>query len=272
MSKKRQAVSDPEATVLVRNWATTNPAGSEIRERSIDWHQLAYASEGVMSVHTSQGIWVVPPHRALWIPAGVSHRTVMVGRVSVRTLYFRGRSAASLPRQCRAVNVAPLLRELVLQAIRVGVLHRNVPSEARLARVILDQLETLPAVPLQLPMPVEPRARRAAEALCGPPGQARGVLAAAKSAGASRRTLERIFSSQTHMSLGRWAQRARLIEALRLLAAGHSVTRVALDVGYSSASAFISAFRRVMGTTPRRYFDPEPRARPRRRAPRSHRT
>lgn len=243
----------------MRSWATTNPSGSEIQKRAVAWHQLAYASKGVMSVHTTQGTWVVPPHRAVWIPAGVPHRIVMSGRVSVRTLYFVTDLARRLPRQCRAVNVPPLLRELVLEAVRKGLLHRSVPTEARLARVILDQLETLPAVPLQLPMPGDPRARRVAELLSRDPAEPRPLREAAKSAGASRRTLERLFASETQMSLGRWRQRARLIEALRLLAAGQPVTRVALDVGYASPSAFIFAFRRELGTTPRRYFEREAR-------------
>jgi AraC-like DNA-binding protein len=242
----------------------------EFREHALDWHQLAYASRGVLTVHTPPGTWVVPPHRAVWIPAGARHRIEAGPGVSVRTLYFAKRTPSASLRECRAVNITPLLRELVLQAIRVGVLHAGVASEARLARVILDQLETLPTVPLQLPRPADPRGRIAAELLERGMGEPSPLEDAARRAGASRRTLERIFERETHMTLGRWHQRARLIEALRRLAAGHAVTRVAMDVGYSTPSAFIFAFRREMGTTPRRYFGDEPApARIRRRA--SHR-
>jgi AraC-like DNA-binding protein len=255
MSKTRQK-RDPEAGLLLRSYAVTQPAGSVIAWGSLDWGQLAYASRGVMNVHTEQGTWVVPPHRAVWIPAGVDHRVEMSGRVSVRTLYFARRLLRGLPRTCLAVNVPPLLRELVLHAVRIGILHRDVPSEVRLVRVLLDQIQTLAVVPLQLPMPSDPRARRAAELLRQEPGEGRSLAQAARSAGASRRTLERLFLRETHMTLGRWRQRLRLVESLRLLAAGHAVTRVALDVGYNSPSAFVSAFRRQLGTTPARYFAP----------------
>jgi len=259
MSKKRQGRGcrsrEPDAGVLVRTWATTHSSGAAIPPRWYDrgtwrfaWDQLVYASLGVMSVHTSQGTWVVPPHRA------VLHHVEMSGKVSVRTLFFTAGLARGLPRKCQAINVSPFLRELVLQAIRLVILRRDVPSQARLARVILDQLEAVPAVPLQLPMPSDPRARRAAELLRRDPGEPRSLAEAARTTGASKRTLERLFRSETHMTLGRWRQRVRLIEALRLLAAGHAVTRVALDVGYNSPSAFISAFRRQLGTTPARYF------------------
>jgi len=150
--------------------------------------------------------------------------------------------------------VPPLLRELILAAIRHGLLWRRVPWQARLARVILDQVETLPAVPLQLPMPRDARARRAAERLQAEPGEG-SLVEVARAAGASRRTLERLFRVETQMTLGRWRQRLRLIEALRLLADGHSVTRVALDVGYAGPSAFVHAFRRQLGTTHARYFE-----------------
>src|SRR5262249_17296280 len=46
----------------------------------------------------------------------------------------------------------------------------------------------------------------------------------------------------------------RLVHALRLLAAGAKVSAVALDVGYDSPSAFIAAFRRILGETPARDF------------------
>ena len=79
-----------------------------------DWHQLIYASEGVMWVHTAQGEWVVPPNRAVWVPAGVEHGIEMTGTVFVQTIYLAAGLADELPDRCCAVNVSPLLRELIL--------------------------------------------------------------------------------------------------------------------------------------------------------------
>lgn len=241
----------------MRTYAVTHPPNLDIPSRSfLGWDQLAYAARGVMTVATEHGSWVVPPHRAVWVPSGVQHRVEMSGRVVVRSVFFRrGMTRQRMPRQCRAVSVPPLLRELILEATRVGLLHRDVPEEARLARVMVDQLATLPVAPLQLPMPTEARARRAAEFIVERLGEAGVIERAARHAGGTRRTLERLFVEQTAMTLGRWRQRARLIEALRRLARGLSVTEVALDVGYASPSGFIAAFRSELGTTPRRYFE-----------------
>jgi AraC-like DNA-binding protein len=260
MSRKRQA-TDPDEGLLVRTYALTHPGrgrGLDFRPRAVDWDQLAYASSGVMSIRTAEGTWVVPSHRAVWIPAGVTFEVELAGKVSIRTLFFARGLARGLPRRCQAVNVPPLLRELILAAIAQGLLRRQHPAQERLARVILDQLQMLPAVPLQLPLPRDQRARRAAQRLQATPGEL-SLREVSREAGASKRTLERLFRLETGMTLGRWRQRLRLIEALRLLAEGKPVTRVALDVGYRSASAFVSAFRRQLGTTPARYFRPERR-------------
>ena len=256
MSKSRHLVirDAGEPDLLVRTYAVTHPVGLGLSSRSYPkWDQLAYASRGVMSVETSSGTWVVPPHRAVWIPAGQRHAVHMSGRVTVRTLFFR-RGLARLPRRCTAVNVSLLLRELVLEAARAAVLRRSVPAQRRLAQVILDQLKLVPAVALQLPMPRDGRARRAADLMIERVADAEPLASVVRRSGASKRTLERLFVRDTALSLGRWRQRMRLIEALRLLAQDHAVTRVALDVGYRSPSAFVSAFRRELGTTPRRYF------------------
>jgi AraC-like DNA-binding protein len=133
------------------------------------------------------------------------------------------------------------------------MLRRNVPSEERLMAVMMDQIEALPAAPLQLPMPRDTRARKVADLLRANPAEPASLACIAKQVGASPRTLERLFRSEANMAFGKWRQRLRLLHALRLLAAGEPVTAVALEAGYDSTSAFISMFKRELGTTPSRY-------------------
>jgi AraC-like DNA-binding protein len=178
----------------------------------------------------------------------------MLGAVHVRTLYIRTGLSPRLPTECCVVNVSPLLRELIVHTIQIGMLDRNVPWQKRLTGVILDQLQTLRTVPLKLPMPNDARALRVTEALRENPGDQRPLQQIAKGTGASKRTIERLFQSETGMTFGRWRQQLRMLEALRLLAAGKSVTTVSLEIGYDSTSAFISAFKTALGTTPGRYY------------------
>src|SRR5262249_57925251 len=76
----------------------------------------------------------------------------------------------------------------------------------------------------------------------------------ARSTGASPRTLQRLFRSETGMTVGNWRRQLRLARSLETLAAGSSVTAAALDAGYQSVSAFVSVFRRTFGETPGPYF------------------
>lgn len=238
----------------MRSYAVTHPRNLGLSERAYPaWDQLAYASRGVMTVVTTEGVWVVPPNRAVWIPAGARHSVRTSGRVSLCTLFLRPELARRrLPRRCMALDVSPLVRELVLHAAHRNTLARDRPVDRRLAGVIVDQLVTLPHAPLRMPLPVDARARKAAELLDAAPTTA--LARVARAAGASLRTLERLFLRDTGIPLGRWRRRARVIAALRLLADGTSITATATDVGYATPSAFVAAFRRELGTTPGRYF------------------
>lgn len=257
MPQKRRSSNgdaDPEDRFQIRSLALNLPAGHAVHSHSHDWHQLIYASRGVMAVNTTNGSWVVPSRRAVWVPAGVNHAIEMIGAVSVRTLYLQPELKGPVPKQCRVISVSSLLRELILYTIDIGMLDRNVPSQRRLIGVIVDQLNAVPAAPLQLPMPTDSRALRIADTLRARPADRTPLFRLAKSAAASKRTIERIFQSETRMTFGKWRQQLRLLHALKLLASGESVTEVAFASGYDSTSAFISAFRSVMGTTPGRYY------------------
>src|SRR5580704_6842765 len=62
--------------------------------------QLIFASQGVMTVRTAQGTWVVPPLRAVWIPAKTPHSVAISGIVHMRTLYLHPGLCRQLPRKC----------------------------------------------------------------------------------------------------------------------------------------------------------------------------
>jgi AraC-like DNA-binding protein len=256
-SMRRLAGHDPEPDV--RSFAVTPALGTIVPPQPPGWDQLLYATTGVMTVVTEVGTWVVPPHRAVWVPSGLDHHIELTGRVQLRSLYLAEGLGAGLP-GCRAVNVTPLLRELVLEAVRRAPLWLDDVSDARVIGLLLEQLEALPDAPLQLPMPRDPRALAVADLLRGDTGAspALGLDEVCARAGASRRTVERLFRAETGLGLGEWRTRARLVEAARLLAEGATVTSVAVQVGYATPSAFGAAFRRVLGTTPGRWIEGAP--------------
>jgi AraC-like DNA-binding protein len=260
MSQKRQnAIFDPSGDLHSQITTLTHdyPAGYVVPLHFHDRDQLVYASRGVMTVRTDDGTWVVPTHRAVWIPAAVPHTITMSGTVAMRTLYLKPRLARTLPRGCCVVQVSALLKELILHACTLTALNKTIPWQGHLIQVIVSQLKTIQVVPLQLPNPADPRALRVVKILLDDPSDRRALTGLSKTAGTSKRTIERLFQEDIGMTFGKWRQQLRLMQAMRLLAEGAKVTHAALESGYSTPSAFICMFRKTLGTTPTLYFKME---------------
>jgi AraC-like DNA-binding protein len=216
--------------------------------------QLVYAAKGTMQVTTPKGRWLVPPDRAVWVPARLEHAIDVLADIEMRTLYFdlawlkRERRSASL-RSEFVVRVSPLLHQAIL------ALFENRNSEERIALLVkLAMLELHRAEDSAtfIPLPHEPRCRRAADIVLGDPTGGHEIETLAREVGTSARTLSRLFSSETQLSFKSWCQRARIAAAIERLSmeANVSVKQLAADLGYASVPAFSHAFRQVTGKTP----------------------
>ena len=216
--------------------------------------QLLLAVRGVLRVVSGSGTWLVPASQAVWVPPEVEHEVIAADAVSIRSLFVDPGAASGLPRDCCVVDVTPLLRELIVKALGVGNDYAAQGPERRLMEVLLDQLHQLPLAPLYLPMARDKRLLAVMEALLADPADERGLAAWAERAGASARTLARLFVKESGMTFGEWRKQLRLLEAIDRLGQGQPVTRVALELGYQSSSAFIAMFGRALGRSPGRYF------------------
>ena len=244
---------EPDSWRSAVGYASDEPAG-----RVTDWHshnydQLLYAAQGLMRVETQAGFWVTPSLRAVWIPAGIVHRKINLAPLTFCTLYMLP-EAAKMPEHCHVVSVSPLLRELIVEMSRQPSDYDPTGQAGHLLALLLDRLRGAPAESLYLPLPAEPRIRALVERLLEEPSDPTGLEALAREAGASPRTMARLFEAETGMGFRDWRQRLRLQVALARLAEGEPVTSVAFAVGYDSPSAFIAMFRKVMGESPRRYL------------------
>lgn len=248
-------LADPERPVVTVS--SDSPQGLHFPRHRHFRAQLVFASEGVMTVTTTAATWVVPPQQAVWVPAGIEHEVYSQGPVSMRSLYVHPDATSGLPAECCVMAVEPLLRELI---VKVADLANRVDgagardSYARLVSVVLDELRGLKHAPLHLPLPRDPRLRCITEVLLAEPGDNRDLTAWGRRAGASGRTLARLFRRETGMTFAGWRRRLRLLAAVSRLGAGEPVTRVAYDLGYHSPSAFVAMFRRSLGMPPGRYL------------------
>ncbi|HTV84403.1 MAG TPA: helix-turn-helix transcriptional regulator [Dyella sp.] len=218
--------------------------------------QCLYAIVGVMTVTTGEGAWVVPPGRALWIPAGVVHQVHMGGATSTRSAYILPEAAATagLPMHCTVIAVSPLLHALLSEAVDLPAEYALNGRDDRLMRLLVEEIARMPSLPLNTPLPQDPRLARLCDALIHAPSLDMDIDTMAHKAGISRRSFTRLFRQQTGMSFSIWRQQACLLAALARLGRGEPVTRVAMELGYSSASAFTAAFRRTLGSAPSHYL------------------
>ena len=236
-------------------------SGGYVPPHAHAWAQLLYASEGVMRVRTEQGVWIIPPRRAVLIAPGIVHELTVLSRVTMRTIYIDAGALGALPDRCRILEVSPLLRELIL-ALSAEPVDYAVPGRGEhLARLILSELAAMETVPIAVPWPRDRRMQALCTAIMDHPGNGRAMKDWAAEVGASERTLIRLFPKETGLPYRQWVQQVHLAHAFNRLAQGDSVGQIARALGYASPSAFTSMFRRLLGKTPQDY-QAEWRARP----------
>lgn len=248
MSQDGQSPPEDQALIVA---SFSMPRGSVFDWHTHDDHQLAWAPTGVLMVRTAETAWVLPPTRALWIPAGIRHETLSTSSATMQAVYVRPHLCPISWADCKPVAAGALLAELI------GYLEDpELDPEARVRAeaVVVDLLQPVTMTTIDVPMPQEERAREVADALRQDPSDNRTLAEWGHEIGASERTLARGFLADTGLSFGRWRVRLRLSAALLDLASGAAVGTVARAVGYESTSAFVAAFRRETGVTPAAFF------------------
>jgi AraC-like DNA-binding protein len=237
---------DRPLAAFARDYAEGEATGWHAHARA----QLLYATQGVMRVATPGAGFVVPPGRALWVPAAMEHEVRTAGRVAMRALFFRADAARVGEASPAVLGVSALLRELILAACAEPLEWDEAGRGGHLAALIAEEVARAPRLPLGVPALRDARLRRLAEALAADPASDLSLEEWAARCGASARTLARLFQTETGMGFARWRQTLRLTEAAALLAQGATPARAAAAVGYASAPAFGAAFRAAFGITP----------------------
>jgi len=246
-----------DASAPVTGRATDFPSGWNIVPHAHAKHQLIYAVRGVMVVQALAGRWVVPPTRAIWMVAGMTHEIRCIGEVHMRSLLVAPNAAPKLLDVTQAVGISPLLRELIRAAMDVQQPYVGATRDGRVMRLILDELRALPVLPLHLQMPSDPRLLQICNLLRQRLDDSSTMTDWAQRLRVDVKTIQRLFVKETGMTFGQWRQQARLLRALELLAIGEKVIDVALALGYESPSAFATMFRKQFDQTPSQFFAEE---------------
>lgn len=222
-------------------------------------HQLLYAVAGTMHLETADGQWLLPPQRAAWIAAGVRHRVRPLSAIALRTVYVDAGSFVS-PQPLAVFTVTPVLREMILYAMRWGPEHRPARDDRDdgLADSFFTALRALSleaakhAAPFCLPAPRSPELRRAVRHILTHLSEPMALEAVACAAFLSGRTLARRFDDELGLSFREFLHHARMLRAMELLSREDArVTQTAVAVGFESLGAFTRAFTRFTGECPR---------------------
>ncbi len=218
--------------------------------------QLLYAVSGIMRVETAAAAWIVPPARGLWLPPQWPHSVTMRSHIEMRTVYIAPDAGTALPRQPVLAEISGLLRELILTLLEEPVDYDENGRGGIMARLMLTELARLEERRFEVPMPRDARVLRVARALLDDCALPHDLDRWAEEAGASRRTLARLFRSETGFGFAEWRARLRAIDGLARLSDGASVADTAASVGYASPSAFSAMIHRTLGNAPRRLLRP----------------
>lgn len=227
----------------------------DIYPHSHDWAQLVFSLSGAVRVSTASSTFIVPPSRAVWIPAGVEHAVTAVELADLRTCYLHGPLLTGEAwSHSRVLEVSPLLRELSVELAEMLENGTATRREALLSELVLDELRRARSLPLGVNLPKDARLRRLCEAMLDAPGRHASLQDWAQEVGASARTLTRLFRSELGTSFARWREQLLLAQALAMAARGRPINVIASELGYGSASAFSAMVTRTVGMSPRRFF------------------
>jgi AraC-like DNA-binding protein len=248
----------PRVAPTLRHPVTVNvrtlPANGHVATHAHDWAQLACTLRGAVRLRAGQTTWIVPPTRAVWIPPRVDHEVYLIGEVALRTIYVHASAAPRGLTTCDVIDVSPLMQELI-EALATTERRTRTLRYDLLTRLLLEEMRAAPTLSLDLKLPTDRRLRALCEALLEQPGASLGLEEWASGAGASPRTLARLFQQELGMTFGQWRQRVRLAHAAALVSSGQPLSVIAESLGYESASAFSAMFKRVLGRSPREFFN-----------------
>jgi AraC-like DNA-binding protein len=243
-------VDDRSAPVIVVGVDADGTKG-EVPEHSHRKGQLVVSLGGGVTCRIPDGLWMVPPHCAVWIPSRMPHSNRATANARLFFVYIEA-ELVDLPDRCCTISISPLLRELIVE-LSDGTQHDEARRQ-RLIGVLLGELPRMPVQQLHLPLSREPRVKRIAAALADDPADRRTLAQWADHVALSESSLARLIAKETGLTFGRWRQQLHLIVAIRELASGASVQQVSADLGYESVTAFITMFRKALGKPPARYL------------------
>jgi len=252
--KKKPSRVYPELPRPIVSTSGEFKAMTQIIAHSHPWSQLSYSCRGVMHIETKAGLFVVPPEQALWLPPKMEHQHFCKGSTSNRSLYIDPAWSQLLGDKVRTLTVTPLLKSLILEVAKWPEDYQQTEQSDRFVKVLLDQLAIAPSNELYMPTVNDKRLLPIVEKLNDDPSDKSTIEQWAMKVGASSRTLNRLFNKNYGMGFSRWKQKLRILKSLEMLNSDTPLVEIAFALGYESTSSFLTAFKKQLGCSPKKYL------------------
>lgn len=214
------------------------------------WGQFVYSLAGVIELTVKGSRYAAPPDFGVWLPPETEHLAWAGDETSYFLLDIEQTLCGRLPRQASVLAVGPIAKAILMDLKKRGIGEPRNADDARLMRVLIDQLSIGSPLESFLPLSEDQALKQVLEALCKNPGDGRSLEEWARHVHSTERTLARRCKRDLGMSFMKWRQRLRLSRALAMLSDGLSVQTIAQKLGYSTTSAFIAMFQGAIGATP----------------------
>ena len=234
----------------------------QIQEQLPDWElaphqhsksQLLLTVNGLITVDTPKGLWVVPPNSALWIPANTIHKVNSYGRSTGYVAFIHPKNDPFKEDDCQLFYASTLLRALFERVETIKV-DTSFEKDLRLMQCLLDEIQSVPLQVLHLAMPLDARLLRIAHHLLKHPEASLDLKQWSAFCLMSERNLTRLFHEETQLSINQWRRKLHVILALQWLSEGSTVHAIAEKLNYDSATSFIIMFKKIMKMTPKKYM------------------
>lgn len=253
----------PSAQRPVRSKMRELRRDTQVVPHSHPWAQMAISMGGVIRLSLDHATYIVPPSRAIWVPAGVPHAVTMVETARLYTLYFLPANAGAGAQagwmeqpawqQCRVLQASELLRALVRELSTDSDADPPLAPDAlqrehHLSALVCDELRRAEVMRLGIVLPRDKRLQHLCRAVLEDPTRHASLEAWALDTGASLRTVARLFRSELGCTFTQWRQQVVLAHAVALAARQMPIAHIAAELGYTP-SAFSAMVRRSVGMT-----------------------
>ncbi|EPJ50228.1 MAG: hypothetical protein OFPI_20530 [Osedax symbiont Rs2] len=227
---------------------------SPAKTMQFDRHYLLYSAKGVLRIEAEDRYWILPPSRALWIPAKTAIEIEISQPVECCSILFDLDFINPVFSRCQVLALPNVLKEMILHSRKWGPDCTEFDAYAKhFFQSIAHLCAELKDLPSELWTP-KGQSKKIKQALNYTQKNLSGPITftdIASHTAMTERSLARAFGTETDMTWSQLLRHMRMIQAIELLSnLDLQMLTISLDVGYQSLSSFNRAFKEFTSLTP----------------------